>query len=434
MDEATELSGRGQLLDDIVPDTSHKSDISTRFPASESSLGLDRNIIEPAPQLDSTPTEMMMDASSEPAEQSPVEDHSPNIVYILEYRSINTGDIIVTKEFDEPQSVQDTLVPGKIRVLEVITEILSSQKGDPTKGEKESELSQPPSVHSVAGTRLKINSPAIVTALQSVVEYYPGHTFLEESVTIAEPYAILIHHEKELASYRKRFAPGTSLSEDQKCERKKDTYEHLGILEKYLQDRMGPSVLAEKQRHARGYATFEMLWMLYKPGTDVYLRHYIDSSLSAAVVESTDEHSRPTYPNVLRMKIWYMQYNGTFLGRRCIGRTQSRYDGEKEIAKLDVFPCQFLSEDTAQEGFKSQRTQIEERGKMFWRLTKKQCMHYNGSTAYYTQEHVSQLLELGMSDLLTSPSLTIFSWSTRTLITSKLAAPMMFLSLIIRVP
>ena len=434
MDEATELSGRGQLLDDIVTDTSHQSDISTKCPASESSLGSNPNMIEPAPQFESTPTEMKMDASSEPAEQSPVEDYSPNIVYILEYKNINTGDIIFTKEFNEPQAVQDTLVSGNIPVLEVVTEVRSLQKGDLPRDGKDAKLPQPPSVHSVAGTRLKINSPAIVTALQSVVEYYPGYSFMEESVTIAEPYAILIHHEKELASYRKRFAPGISLSVDQKCERKRDTYEHLGLLEKYLQDRMGPSVLAEKQRHARGYATFEMLWMLFKPGTDVYLRHFIDSSLSAAVVESTNEESRLTYPNILEMKFWYMQYNGTHLGRKRDARDQSRYDGEKEIAKLEVFPCQFLNEDVAQEGFKSQRTRLEERGKMFWRLTKKQCMHYDGSTAHYTQEHVSQLLELGMSNLLTSPSLTIFSWSTRTLITSKVAGQRMFLSLMIRVP
>lgn len=431
MDEATELSGEGQVLDDIVPDTSHQSDISTKFPASESSLGSDPNIIESAPQLDSTPTQMEMDDSSEPAEQSPVEDYSPNIVYILEYRNINTGDIIFTKEFNEPQAVQDTLVSGNIPVLEVVTEVRSLQKGDL---QKDAKLQQPPSVHSVAGTKLKINSPAIVTALQSVVEYYPGYTFLEESVTIAEPYAILIHHEKELASYRKRFAPGTSLSEDQKCERKRDTYEHLGLLEKYLQDRMGPSVLAERQRHARGYATFEMLWMLYKPGTDVYLYHHQCSSHSAAVVESTDEESRRTYHNVLRMNVWYMRYNGTFLGRESEARYLSPYDGEKEIAKLEIFPCHFLNENIDQEGFKSQRTRLEERGKMFWRLTKKQCMHYNGLTATYNEEHASQLLELGMSDLLTSPSLTISSWSTRTLITSKVAARMMFLSLIIRVP
>ena len=434
MDEATELSGRGQVLNDIVPDTSHQSDVSANFPASEGSLGSDPTIIEPAPQLDSTPTQMKMDASSEPAERSLVEDYSPNIVYILEYKNINTGDVIFTKEFNEPQAVQETLVSGNIPVLEVVTEVRSLQKGDLPKDAKDAKLPQPPSVHSVAGTRLKINSPAIVAALQSVVEYYPGYSFLEEFVTIAEPYAILIHHEKELASYRKLFAPGTPLSEDQKCERKRTTYEHLGILEKYLRDRMGASVLAEKQRHARGYATFEMLWMLFKPGTDVYMYHNIGPNLSAAVVESTDEDSRQTYPNVLTMKVWCMQYNGTYLGRKSVTRTESRYDGEKEIAKLEVFPCQFLNEDTAQEGFKSQRTQLEERGKMFWKLTKKQCMHYNGLTATYPQEHVSQLLELAMSDLLTSPSMMIFSWSTRTLFTSNIVDQRLFLSLMIRVP
>ena len=417
MDEATEKSGREQVLDDIVPDTSHQSDISTKIPASESSLGSDPNIIEP-PQLDSTPTQMKMDASSELAEQPLVEDFSPNIVYVLEYKDINTGDIIFTKEFNEPQTVQDTLVSGNIAVLEVVTEVRSLPKGDLRKAGKDAELPQPPSVHSVAGTRLKINSPAIITALKSVVEYYPGYSFLEKTVTIAEPYAILIHHEEELASYRKRWAPGTSLSEDQECERKRDTYEHLGILEKFLQDRMGPSVLAEKQRHARGHATFEMLWMLFKPGTDVYLYHKGNLNLSAAVIESTDEESRRQWPNVLGIKLWYMQYNGKYLGRERDTRDLARYDGEKEIAMLDVFPCQFLNEDTAQEGFKSQRTQIEERGKMFWRLTKKQCMHFTGLTATYPQEYVSQLLELGMSALLTSPSTTISSWSTKTLISS----------------
>ena len=417
MDEATELSGRDQALDDTVPDTSHQSDISTKSSPSESSLGADPNVVEPVPQVDPLPTQMKMDVSSEPAEQSPVEDYSPHIVYVLEYKNIQTGRIIFTKEFNEPQAVQDNFVSGNLPVLEVITQVRSLQPADLRKDGEDAKLLQPPSVHSVAGTRLKINSTAIVTALKSVVEYYPGYSFLEKTVTIAEPYAILIHHEKELASYRKRFAPGTSLPENQRCERKRDTYEHLGILEKFLQDRMGPSISAEKQRHARGHATFEMLWMLYKPGTDVYLYHNA-RGLSAAVVMFTDEESRRRDSNVLGLKFWYMQYNGKYLGRERSSRDLARYDGEKEIAKLDVFPCQFLNEDTAQEGFKSQRTQIEERGKMFWRLTKKQCMHFTGLTATYPQEYVSQLLELGMSDLLTSPSTMISSWLTKTLISS----------------
>ena len=417
MDEATQLSGRDQVPDDIVPDTSHQSDHSTKVSPSESSPGADPNLVEPVPQVDLSPAQMKMDASSEPAEQSPVEDYSPNIVYVLEYKNIQTGRIIFTKEFNEPQAVQDNSVSGNLPILEVVTHVRSLQQPDVRKDGEEAMLTQAPSVHSVAGTRLKINSIAIVTALKSVVEYYPGCSFLEKTVTIAEPYVILIHHEKELASYRKRFAPGTSLPENQRCERKRDTYEHLGILEKFLQDRMGASISAEKQRHARGHATFEMLWMLYKPGTDVYLYHNA-RGLSAAVVMFTHEESRRRDPNVLRTSFWYMQYNGKYLGRERSYRDLARYDGEKEIAKLDVFPCQFLDEDTAQEGFKSQRTQIEERGKMFWRLTKKQCMHFTGLTALYPQEYVSQLLELAMSDLLTSPSTMISSWLTKTLISS----------------
>ena len=189
------------------------------------------------------------------------------ILYKVQYLDIDDKHVF-SEEGKEPMDIQSNLsVLGK-SVIEVVTQVrvLGSYKTTINTEKKE-----PLSPITTINTSLKINSPAIITALQSVVEYYPGLSFSEHSTTISEHYGVLYHHEEELKAYRDRFQPGAIDSKDGLCQRSMNAYEHLGILQDILSQRSGKAVEAERQRHARGVATFEMLWLLFKPGTDVYL-------------------------------------------------------------------------------------------------------------------------------------------------------------------
>ena len=74
--------------------------------------------------------------------------------------------------------------------------------------------------------------------------------------------------------------------------------------EKYLR-----RIEEEESRHKKSppTATFEMMWMLWKPGTRVY--NDVDGELAAFVVKSaeTDKTSNPSYYAVV---LWSLDFNG----------------------------------------------------------------------------------------------------------------------------
>ena len=298
------------------------------------------------------------------------------VLYKVEYLDKHF-DVVVTKEDDQPIRVQSTLNAVGKSILEVITKIQIVGAYD------EKLKKEPLSEATIGSTSLKINSPAITTALKIVVGVYPGQSWMEDSITIPESFAFLVHHEEELRGYRGQFSPGKAASKDEVCERKSYSYEHLTILQDFLQDCIGVSVEAERQRHKRGVATFEMLWLLLKPGQDIYYDTEHEGHLSAYVIESVTGGMSRGRPSVLEVRMWFLNYNGAKVGRQSRLAHQYPFDGEQEITSLEAFPCEYSKEAT------SLRKHLERRGEIFFRLTKRQCMSYTGFTISFPRKHIS---------------------------------------------
>lgn len=313
------------------------------------------------------------------------EEPPPPVLYKVQYMNKDL-DVVLSKENEKPMEVQNTLSTLGKSVIEVITDVLISEfltRGKPKREE-------PRTAFTVLGTKLKINSPAILTAIRSVIEYYPDQSFSKASDTIMEPYAALIHHEEELKSYRDRFNPNAVNSKDELCHRTANAYEHLGILQNVLFERSGVAVEAERQRHARGVATFQMLWLLFRPGTDVYSDDGGDGEYNAHVIKSVSGGMFGGRITPWKFDMWSMDFDGNTIGRRFDHHCQPMYDGEKDITSLRVFPCHFWKEKTKNgEETKPLRRMLEERGKMFFKLTQRQCMNYNGTTYTWPKNRVS---------------------------------------------
>ena len=320
----------------------------------------------------------------------PITELKPTIAYKIDYFDAQTGESVFIEEASEPLQVQFNRASKETTVLEVVTEVrtLLRSKIEATKSGE----SKPPPVQDIAVTYVRINSLAIVDALQSVVEYYPGLRFLGSSVSIDEPYRVLAHHEAELGEVRQSFAPGSHLSEEQKCERKAWTYEHLGILDKFVQDAIGASVKAEKQRNAKGYFTFEMMWLLYKPGTDVYYDKDADGNYNGYVVHSVGGGVLNKRKRPLEITLWYLKFNGQCLGRVFHNVTLTPFDGERKVSDAALIPLDYWSESSKRKPeSKPLYKRLEERGEMYWRLTTRQCMTFKGDTAASARKHVSCL-------------------------------------------
>ena len=318
-------------------------------------------------------------------ENAPPEEPPQPVLYKVQYLD-EDEDVVFSKESSEPMEVQNTLSTLGKPVIEVITNV---QVLGPYK-HSNSDKEEPRTAISILNTMLKINSPAIIKALQSVTEYYPSQSDSEDSYTFPEPYAALIHHEEELKAYQDGFHPNAVKPKDELCQRNANAYEHLSILQNVLSERSGTAVKAERQRHARGVATFEMLWLLFRPGTTVYVNTAADGKYDAYVVRSVSSSISRGRPTRLNINVWHMNYDGNKVGRCRRFVDQPPYDGEKEITSLNVVPCEFWKEKSKEgEETRPLKQKLEERGKTFFKLAKRQCMDYDGFTFTWPKKHVS---------------------------------------------
>ncbi|KAF2735043.1 P-loop containing nucleoside triphosphate hydrolase protein [Polyplosphaeria fusca] len=254
---------------------------------------------------------------------------------------------------------------------------------------------------------IQINSAAVVNALRAVVEYCPGQNLIGEGITITEPYTILVHHEKELRAYRENFAPGKKeeeFDEPEPCEVEEDTYEHLGLVLDFVQQTLKDSLEKEKARHAREkpVTTYDMLWTLFRPGIDVYFDTQSCGILDPYVVRSVDWEINNGSPIRYTIGLWNLYHNAIYVGPRTYTAVVLPFDGEKEIADLDIFPCEYLREDKHKETPEAMRNRLEERGRMFYRLTSKQCMWYDGLTTTFPRQRFTGLVMVDMESFLLS--------------------------------
>jgi len=175
---------------------------------------------------------------------------------------------------------------------------------------------------------------------------------------------MLVHYRQDLREYM-------HASDDA------ETKHHIQILLKYLEDNLGSKILEEDARYVKPtpVATFEMLWMLYKPGTDVYAQ--IDEQRGGFVVQSSEpvtENRKWGTPMPLKVLMWSLDFNGIKVGRRAHEVTIGPYEGEREITSLKVFPASFLDSQPEL----SPRKRLEDRGEKYYSMLLGKQMDYNG--------------------------------------------------------
>ncbi|KAL1605010.1 hypothetical protein SLS60_004553 [Paraconiothyrium brasiliense] len=287
------------------------------------------------------------------------------IKYRVEYVEITTGNVLHRHETKGLNLDDEAALGGAETVFELVTTIRTGQKDS-----GDEKLTRIPHAGSAASVSMHILSGAIVHALRSVVQYYPGQDLSNDVVKVASPYAILVHHYDELTEYRERAKSGAA---DEKCYREKDAYEHLGILKEFLDEHVMPAVEAERARNKRGAYTFDMYWVMMKPGTTF-----------------VDHFTKP--PEEWTVNYWMLEYNGTFVERVLRSSSRDKFDGEGDA---DTKPL--ILDDLS--GNKKAEDLIGY-GKLYWRLLRKQCRYYKGKTKDYPHTEVDGLVMVDMDAYL----------------------------------
>lgn len=148
-------------------------------------------------------------------------------------------------------------------------------------------------------TKLAINSPYILKALESVVEYYPSHpTYFNEPLTIDRPYMLLCHHWAELEEYR------TNTTSD-------EARMHLNFLLGFMDRELGQDKKKSERLIKVGHTSFALCWTIFKPGALIVSQGAQTHLYRLRKIKySQDQEGR-----FLKLSLCSCQYDGTLTGR-----------------------------------------------------------------------------------------------------------------------
>jgi hypothetical protein len=130
-------------------------------------------------------------------------------------------------------------------------------------------------------TYIRILSPQIQDVLRQLVLYYPGHDLQGRELLFKEPYRVLVHYHDDLhkvaAAYKNEDNSVIFVDEEDRylttvtCD--EVIHKHLNILlnSPTYKDHYERVIKPELRNYETGYASYDMLWLLFKPGDAVLL-------------------------------------------------------------------------------------------------------------------------------------------------------------------
>ncbi|KDN64254.1 putative ATPase [Colletotrichum sublineola] len=299
-----------------------------------------------------------------PSEQLPLwSSYGPELLkFRIEYVSDNSdGKKSFEGKIEEQGKLAHEREPPVFEYVEVrVTDDMDSVKA----GNSETESSAPPHIKHRGNAYIRILSPAVCEALRCVVDYFPGIDLSKQVIDVPEPFTIFVFYEAQLTEYRERLQ---FRSEDVSTAcLNRFAHKHIGIVQDFVRQKTSSSVEAERKRHARGYVTFDMLWLLYRPGSEVYYDPYDVGEHDPYIVEHVNFKLINGTTDVYFIDHWNLDANETDVGpSSCDCLTVKRFAGEKSIVSLKSYPCEYIkfSDGLPQEEMQSIRDHFMERGK-----------------------------------------------------------------------
>lgn len=235
---------------------------------------------------------------------------------------------------------------------------------------------------------MRIYSDVIRCILQHVIRYDPMH-FLERRqgfIRFDYPWQFPLYHYDNIQEYIQgllagREQPPPELKDYEPGEIKRQTKVFLNIIRPQYEKKFKP----ESEIHQKnGGATFEDLWVLFKPGEPVYAK--MDGELAEFIAIDIEFINRdPSLPSLRtrtggrcwQVHLWNYRYVGGRLRRHASQIIIEPFSGQQEITKLPVFPCKYHD---IKDG--ALRRKLVERGQKFLDILRETPAHklYKGMT------------------------------------------------------
>lgn len=308
------------------------------------------------------------------------------IRYRTEYRDQSTNDVVWEENSRTPTGSRHD---GTDSISDPIFEILTTYKarGDSTNakrssqpGDEKREGPPPRSFGAPPYHKLRIYSPALRNALNSVVQYYPSQSLNGDVLEINWPYPVLVHHYDELAEFRRQVLMKKS---NEMCAREIHAAEDIQTLLTYLDQTVMDDIKAEISRMKRGFVSFDNLWYAYRPGTTVINTTAGDKTWRAWVIREIRGGTFVDPPEDWLIRGWSLAFDGRYLGRIESVQVMEKFSGEFGTDWIRILPD---NKDIRDEEAKK----LVEYGKSYWNLVDKQCKYHAGDSCTFPYNKVSR--------------------------------------------
>lgn len=230
--------------------------------------------------------------------------------------------------------------------------------------------------------------------MRSIVRNYPGQSLESDMIIVMEPFKVLAHYYNELNILRaqqrdvvsKNINGTDDMAEQHEGSSGVDSLDEatthdLDVLLKTFRPFYVKYFTPTELIYNTGVTPYQLLWLLFKPGTRVYavtggkVSGYIfewgDRRMSAARAGTSREISYNAH-------CWNLTYNGRRIVRTSRTFSIEIFQGTREINSLPVFPAIYLD---SSDGGKTKR-QLEESGQKFYNIARQSPAHmqYSGVT------------------------------------------------------
>jgi hypothetical protein len=206
----------------------------------------------------------------------------------------------------------------------------------------------------ICRARLVIQSPLLRKALGLVIRYYPDNIWISDpsrAATISEPYSVLLHHYHEIEEYTIHESNKILSSDNDDAATQIDrenTVRDMALLLDFLKPTYESTIVpaADLLRESVPMVGFDMLWYLFRPGTDVWLQDTEDVFMAVVhKVEHKRDHEQPRYSSTRysesKLHLWCLSTDGSRVARVSITHVFARYAGQVEVTSLAVCPVSY---------------------------------------------------------------------------------------------
>ncbi|KAI4258647.1 MAG: hypothetical protein L6R42_004979, partial [Xanthoria sp. 1 TBL-2021] len=284
------------------------------------------------------------------SESKPNQDTTDSVVYKVRHKDSVLDKQWQERFFDESDYEKQKLI-HQDSILEMCKDVLLSQKAQPGKDLK---------IASITEESMTIHSPYLIDIMPQVVSYYPvskssgsklraGHQSLE----IVKPYRMLGGARPNLKILKEKYERELSARdpnsevEDEEVKRKRITVKHVERLEHELEKVLDEPMRLEFDgyRQTPPVASFDMLWLLFRPGTKVYTV-INDETVCCRVLTPVWETLETRGRTTLELRMWFLDFNGTHVDRRKHNLRIDSFEGKREILSLEAYPVAYSKDET----------------------------------------------------------------------------------------